>query len=63
MRILLNPSPYDEKLAACDLTKVSVFLINEIEGEQMAGEKEPDKRSRSPFSKLFKTSSTYSFVI
>ena len=43
MRILLNPSPYDEKLAACDLTKVSVFLINEIEGEQMAGEKEPDK--------------------
>ena len=38
MRILLNPSPYDEKLAACDLTKVSVFLINEIEGEQ-----EPDK--------------------
>lgn len=43
MRILLNPSPYDEKLAACDLTKISVFLINEIEGEQITGEKEPEK--------------------
>lgn len=43
MRILLNPSPYNEKAAACDLTKVSVFLINEIEGEQMTGEKEPDQ--------------------
>ena len=43
MRILLNPSPYDEKLAACDLTKISVFLINEIEGEQITKEKEPEK--------------------
>lgn len=43
MRILLNPSPYDEKLAACDLTKISVFLINEIEGEQITKEKKPEK--------------------
>ena len=43
MRILLNPSPYDEKLAACDLSKISVFLINEIEGEQITKEKEPEK--------------------
>lgn len=43
MCILLNPSPYDEKLAACDLTKISVFLINEIEGEQITKEKEPEK--------------------
>lgn len=43
MRILLNPSPYDEKLAACDLSKISVFLINEIEGEQITKEKEAEK--------------------
>ena len=42
MRIILNPSPYDSALDACDMTKISVFLLNEIEGEQMTGEKEPD---------------------
>ena len=43
MRIVLNPSPYNEALDACDLSKVSYFLLNEIEGEQMTGEKEPEK--------------------
>ena len=42
MRIILNPSPYDSALDACDMTKISVFLLNEIEGEQMTGQKEPD---------------------
>lgn len=37
MKIVLNPSPYNENLSECDLRKVSLFLLNEIEGEQMAG--------------------------
>lgn len=40
--IALNPSPYDEKLDKCDLSKVSLFLLNEIEGEQITGKKEPE---------------------
>ena len=42
MRVVLNPSPFDEKIRACDLRKVGVFLVNEIEGEQITGEKDPD---------------------
>lgn len=41
MEIALNPSPFDENLSACDLGKVSVFLLNEVEGFQMTGETEP----------------------
>ena len=41
MQIVLNPSPFDERLSGVDLSKVSLFLINEIEGEQLTGEKEP----------------------
>lgn len=43
MQIVLNPSPFDDALKECDLSKVSLFLLNEIEGEQMTGEKETDK--------------------
>ncbi len=35
MNIILNPSPFNEKLNDCDLEKISVFLLNEIEGEQI----------------------------
>ena len=42
MQIVLNPSPYNANLDDCDLSKVSVFLLNEIEGEQISGEREPD---------------------
>lgn len=38
-RIVLNPSPINEKVLSCDLAKVSLFLLNEIEGEQLTGEK------------------------
>ena len=41
MKIALNPSPYDEGLRSCDLSKVSFFLLNEIEGEQITGASEP----------------------
>lgn len=37
MTIVLNPSPYDDRLEECDLGKVSVFVLNETEGQQMTG--------------------------
>ena len=43
MKIVLNPSPFDDKLLSCDLNKIAVFLLNEIEGEQFTGEKDPDR--------------------
>ncbi|MDO4273027.1 MAG: ribokinase [Eubacteriales bacterium] len=43
MMIILNPSPYDSALDACDLSKISLFLVNEIEGYQITGEKEPEQ--------------------
>lgn len=43
MIIVLNPSPYNEKIQKCELSKVSVFMINEIEGEQITGEKKPER--------------------
>lgn len=41
--IVLNPSPFNEKLLECDLGKVSMFLLNEIEGEQISGEKDANR--------------------
>lgn len=42
MQIIMNPSPFNEHLKECDLSKISMFLINEIEGEQISGQKEAD---------------------
>lgn len=42
LQIILNPSPYDSALDACDMTKISLFLLNEVEGKQMTGYEEPD---------------------
>lgn len=43
MMIILNPSPYDAALEKCDLSKISLFLVNEIEGCQITGEKAPEQ--------------------
>ena len=40
MQIALNPSPFNEKLDAEDMKKNSIFLLNEVEGFQLTGEKE-----------------------
>lgn len=40
--IALNPSPFDDHLKACDMSKISYFFVNEIEGEQLTGFKDPD---------------------
>lgn len=37
MKIIFNLSPYNQNLEKCDLTKVSLFLLNEVEAEQMTG--------------------------
>ena len=43
MKIILNPSPFDEKLDNCDLGKIYLFLLNEIEGEQITGYKDKNQ--------------------
>lgn len=35
--VALNPSPFNEKIAACDLNDVDYLIVNEIEGELIAG--------------------------
>ena len=42
MIIALNPSPYNEAMEACDLSKVTYFLMNEIEGGQITGKTQPE---------------------
>ena len=43
MHIALNPSPYNRNLEALDYSKLDWLLVNEIEAEQISGEKEPEK--------------------
>ena len=43
MRIVLNPSPFDKNILACDLSRVSMFFLNEVEGSELTGEREPDR--------------------
>ena len=41
MKIVLNPSPFDEKLKAVDFGKLDWLLCNELEAEQLSGSAEP----------------------
>ena len=43
MRVVLNPSPYNESIAQVDLSKVSWLLVNEVEAKQCSGTDEPEK--------------------
>jgi len=43
MQIALNPSPFNEKLDAVDMKKISFFLMNEVEGNQITGLTAPDE--------------------
>lgn len=43
MKIILNPSPYDFRLDDCDMTKISYFILNEIEGGMLSGKTDPDE--------------------
>lgn len=43
LRIVLNPSPYDETLDAVDFGKLAWLLVNEVEAGQIAGSEEPER--------------------
>lgn len=43
MKIVLNPSPYNEKIEKCDLSKIYLLLLNEIEGGQITGAGSPEQ--------------------
>ncbi len=60
MRIVLNPSPFDDKLDKCYFSKIYLFLLNEVEGAQFTGESQPDSmiqmfREKLPDSKAVLT--------
>lgn len=42
LKILLNPSPFNLAMEVCDLSKVSYFMVNEVEGGQLTGETGPE---------------------
>lgn len=42
LKIALNPSPMNDMIKECDLEKVSLFLLNEVEGAQLTGETEAE---------------------
>ena len=43
MEIALNPSPIDEVIFSLDLNTISYLILNEIEGEALTKEKDPQK--------------------
>ena len=43
MKIIFNPSPITENMLSFPLEKVSLFILNEIEGEALTGESDEDK--------------------
>lgn len=42
MQVALNPSPFNDKLKEVDMNKISIFLLNEVEGGQITGMTDPD---------------------
>lgn len=43
MIIALNPSPFNEKLLSVDLSKIDIFILNEVEGQQITGVSNPNE--------------------
>lgn len=43
MRIVLNPSPFDENLRGLDYSRINWLLLNQIEAFQLSGSDEPEK--------------------
>lgn len=42
LQIVLNPSPFEADILHAGLDKVSLFMLNEVEGEQMTGAAAPE---------------------
>ena len=60
MKIILNPSPFNENIFLCDLSKISLFILNEVEGEQLTKKTESseilsDLKERFPNSEIVLT--------
>lgn len=60
MTIVFNPSPFNEAIRNCDLSLIDLFLMNEIEGEQITKESDPKKileimREKYPAAKVLLT--------
>ena len=56
-QVALNPSPITKELMSYPLEMVDLFIVNEIEGEAVTGEKEPQKilaafREKYPHAKI-----------
>ena len=43
MKIVMNPSPYNNEVTEYSLEKITLFVLNEIEGGQITNESKPDK--------------------
>ena len=43
MFVVLNPSPFDEKILALDLSLLDAIIVNETEGIGLSGKTEPDE--------------------
>ena len=43
MVVVLNPSPFDEKITALDLSLLDALIVNETEGKGLSGKTEPDE--------------------
>ena len=41
LKIILNPSPINEKITELDLNDISILILNEIEAKMLTGESEP----------------------
>jgi ribokinase len=41
--IVFNPAPMTKEVSSYPLSLVGMFVINEVEGEELTGEREPDK--------------------
>lgn len=43
MKIVLNPSPFNEKIQKCNLHKINLLMLNEVEGNQFTKETDPEQ--------------------
>ncbi len=43
MGVALNPSPMTEELRRADLSAVTMFILNELEGKELSGQQQPEK--------------------
>ena len=43
MFVVLNPSPFDEKILALDLSLLDAIIVNETEGNGLSGKTDPDE--------------------